>query len=75
MEAVVLREEARQHRQGLLAAVLLVRGDEHDVPALTCPLAPGEHEPARIGGDGMLGLAQGGSGQEQTQEKGGSHGR
>ena len=49
IEAVVAGEDLRQLREGLLAAVLLVAADEHDLLPLPGPVATGDLEP-RIGG-------------------------
>ena len=45
LEAVVLREDLRQLREGLLAAVLLVAAHEHDVLALARPLTARDRKP------------------------------
>ena len=50
LEAVALAEDLGQHRQRFLAAVLLVAGEEDDVPALSGPgfLRIGEADRCRL---------------------------
>jgi hypothetical protein len=52
-EAVVLRQNLRQLREALLAAVLLVAADEHDLLPLPRALATVHHKPriSSMGGD------------------------
>ena len=47
-EAVVLRQDLRELREGLLAAVFLVAADEHHALALARPLAPLDREVGQL---------------------------
>ena len=53
MEAVVRRQDLREHGQRLLAAILLVGGDQHDVLASARPLAACVGQPERALGHGV----------------------
>ena len=53
IKAMLLAQNLRQHRHGLLAAILLVGGNEHDVPALTRAITTGIREPMRAFRYGM----------------------
>ena len=47
IEAMLPAQNLRQHRHGLLAAILLVGGNEHDVSALARAITTGIDEPLR----------------------------
>ena len=48
IKAVMRAENLRHHRHGLLAAIFLIRRDEHDALPLPRPLAAGIRQPLRV---------------------------
>ena len=53
-EAVVLGEHAAQHGQALFRPVLLVAGNQHDMPAVACPVAGLVADEMRLVGSSLL---------------------
>jgi hypothetical protein len=66
VKAVMPRENAGQHRQGLLAAVFLIGGDQHDVFAFSRALSSLIGQPERALRNGMGGCGAGGE-REKSQ--------